>query len=606
MNKLLLFAGALAVAATATAQPKVEQVQPYALDNDNSQEEMTEAAQEEAHFLSPAEIRQSRKVSGVNPTPWYYRPAGAFWASVITTDGNKSYSTWYAPYIAAFPYKSSTYTNASANADSVQWAIQYNTAASWLTGALWWTPKTNRAAVTYGIEIDTVPSITAFGNDTSITYQPVGYNGSTRKMAYVMTYPNYPGSLDTASAQQAWVNSHFFGAKSNRTGTIKAGSYYTTVQDSANQAAGKLFGKNSVGWNVIAQAYEAPEHPYVIKKVGVRFQNLYLTDTVNGSAVFTATIYKVNALPAYNDTTYNVVSLASAQVLGKATFTATQASMHDNFYYSTTSKQFSGVMKFDIAAANGGTPLSVDSPIIVVVDGYNVDAVADFTSVRSSDLYDEGFGELAYVGVKKGTAAPTLIGLHNSYLNSTSYPGLAIMLQIEHPFFDYNYNNETGTYEFAPAGEDHTVQLYSYRPSSYWTFENVPSWLTVAATDSVSDGDYTHVTDVKFTAAANIDAYREATVKMTYPGADVDFVATQGAKTTGVKDVAVSGIVARVEGGNFVIDATEPSQATVYNIAGQVVKVASLEAGSNVIDGQNLSNGVYIVRVGAKSVKVVK
>ena len=75
---------------------------------------------------------------------------------------------------------------------------------------------------------------------------------------------------------------------------------------------------------------------------------------------------------------------------------------------------------------------------------------------------------------------------------------------------------------------------------------------------------------------------------------------------SGVNQVAASNVVVRVENGDFVVNATAGAQAKVYNVAGQLVREATLSEGSNVIDGQSLSNGVYLVKIGNKTVKVVK
>ncbi len=598
MKQFLLIAGALAVAASVSAQPGVLQL-PAANVTEIPACKMTEATGVDVHMLTQAEINDSRRRAAATPVAWYKRPAGAYWATSFTRIDDVGYFSWYCPYVFGFPYKPTTYVNTSTGASSVKWDL-YSEWSSWIH------PTTDSVPVTYTLEVDTLPVLTASNADTSVIFQPKGYNGDKAYVGCVTTYPNYPTYIDTVAEREAWVNSHFFGSSSNRTGTVKVGAHYATVTDSTGKAAGKLLGKNTAGWNCVAAGFEAPEHPYALRKAGIRFQMMKLAKA-SSTPVFTATVYKVDSLPSYKATSYNVVDLSKATVIGKASYKASESSMINSFSYNSSTDEFVGLMPFDLEAANGGVPLNIDFPIIVVVEGYNVDDVSDFTTIYSADTYDEGYGELAYVGVKQGDNAPTLIGLHNSFFGASNYTGIGINLEIEHPFFEFNLKNYPGNHEFDPDGEDYRVELFSYRRAGKWKVSGLPSWLNVQLVDSLIDNEYfTYVVTANFTAAPNKGAYRDAVVRFTYPGAEVDFTASQGPSTAGVDKVAMSGVAARVEGGNIVVEASQAAQASVYNVAGQLVRQAALSEGSNVIDGQSLARGVYLVKVGSKTVKIVK
>ena len=140
-------------------------------------------------------------------------------------------------------------------------------------------PTTDSVPATYTLEVDSVPELTAYNADTSATFMPKGYEDGKAYVARVTTYPNYPNYIDTVFDREAWVNSHFFGTSSNRTGTVKVGAHIATVTDSTGKSAGNLLGKNTAGWNCVAAAFEAPEHPYALRKAGIRFQSLKLASS---------------------------------------------------------------------------------------------------------------------------------------------------------------------------------------------------------------------------------------------------------------------------------------------------------------------------------------
>ncbi|MCI5980319.1 MAG: T9SS type A sorting domain-containing protein, partial [Muribaculaceae bacterium] len=69
----------------------------------------------------------------------------------------------------------------------------------------------------------------------------------------------------------------------------------------------------------------------------------------------------------------------------------------------------------------------------------------------------------------------------------------------------------------------------------------------------------------------------------------------------------MQGSRARVVGGDFAIEAAQATSVDIFNLAGQLVKSASLPQGTSVIDGQNLGRGVYLVRFASgTTVKVMK
>ncbi len=119
MKQFLLIAGALAVAASVSAQPSVQQL-PLARAGEIPACKMTEASSVDVHMLTQAEINDSRRRAAAAPVAWYKRPAGSYWATSFTRTDDVGYFSWYCPYVFGFPYKPITYVNTSTGATSVK------------------------------------------------------------------------------------------------------------------------------------------------------------------------------------------------------------------------------------------------------------------------------------------------------------------------------------------------------------------------------------------------------------------------------------------------------------------------------------------------------
>ena len=163
---------------------------------------------------------------------------------------------------------------------------------------------------------------------------------------------------------------------------------------------------------------------------------------------------------------------------------------------------------------------------------------------------------------------------------------------------------------FDAAGESATIKLISNETYNKWTKTvdgaDVPDWvgLTLASAGKVGN-------EFSGTATFNVKAlpsdvkYREANVKLAIPGSYVNYVVKQG--VSGVEGVAkAEGKVAYAAGEDFVINADANGVAAIYGVGGQLLKKVNVTEGTSVIDGTNMPQGVYVVTVNGKTVKVVK
>ncbi|MDO4511934.1 MAG: T9SS type A sorting domain-containing protein [Bacteroidales bacterium] len=599
---MLLFATVATVATSALAQRSA--AVSHSVVKHMAAIEAPEAQSEEVSFLS-AEARGAHKV-GVKADAvkaWYYRPAGMFYLSSYTTEGKAGYSTFFAPYLMAKPYVVHSFASASTGAVANKWKV-------------WYKEDLQNASVEvdgeqifggWELEVDTVPHLTSTGADGAVSeYQIQGYNSNTAAMSVgqISTYPGYPGQImpSTTTVRHIWASPKFFAAKSNRDYTVKAGAYYATVKDADGVAAGNLLGVNSVGLNAMGIAVEQPAHPYAISAVGVRFQSLAMASDA-AEATFVANVYKLSSIPSYVDGYVKVqpgekIATASFKVNNNVILTTPE------FSKSSSTGKYSGIMRIPFDKV-----LHIEEPIFIEVTGYNEGGLSDFTALYSADYYEEGYGEIGYIK-KDGE----FISMRGSYINSARSTAPAVMMEVENAFLAYNSSIESGEVTFAAAGGEKEVDLFTYRSATEMKLtaadgSALPQWLTASVEDDTQTGSFSLLSTLKVNVAPLPDGvtYREADVLITIPGAKLVYkVKQQGEEPTAIDDVKASGIQAKVMGGDFVITAAADSPVQIYNVAGQLVSESRASQGTSVIGAQHLAPGVYLVKVGGSTVKVVK
>ena len=170
-------------------------------------------------------------------------------------------------------------------------------------------------------------------------------------------------------------------------------TYYSGLKPAEGNNTGWWFGKNGNHVDGIAQAFEKPTSPYVLKKDGMYTTSLKL----NGEqAKLTCKVYKLPEIPAYHDTEPVCLDdfFGEPIVYGEASIT--NHTIQDNY----------GFVEFTLYSHDEEDPSltydytpTIDCPILVVIDGYNDNAdIQDFTASVSANFYDdEGYGELAYI-----------------------------------------------------------------------------------------------------------------------------------------------------------------------------------------------------------------
>lgn len=562
---------------------------------------------EVATMATPAQRKaNAKRRADATLKAWYNRPAGSFYRSMTS-----GLSAFYNAMIWNPFLKDVTYTNASTGAKSYSWQWQqYDTDVDSFTVRN--STATNLVINTQVRESALAPALTAINGSNTDVYKMTGHyyddqKNTTEDYETVVVYNSDPVATMTEDYKSqnmtAYLSPKWFSA-GTRQGQSRGVGAFKGAKDADGNTNGLWFGRNWSGWNGMAMYVEKPASRYALRGLQVAYTSYKGT----GDATLTARLYKVHKVASNIG---GLDSLVLDDLMGTATATL-----------DTTMAQ-SGLLPFTFQEVEAGLPydvtLDIDYAYAIVLSGYDNDNIDSWTMLISYDQYDEGYGQHGYMlHINDKDSITAEYGLDNFFSSPLGVTAPTIFLDVEYPVLDFWYvNPKTGepigkNVEFAANGGKNDVEFYSTHASDEWTVadkdgNDLPSWLTYTLSDSTANDEYTGHSHMVLTAEALPAGVtgRAATVKVSYPGAEQFVYVTQG-NVSGVNQVATSNVVVRVENGDFVVNATAGAQAKVYNVAGQLVREATLSEGSNVIDGQSLSNGVYLVKIGNKTVKVVK
>lgn len=504
---------------------------------------------QEMHKRAPGEVVKSPNRSYGSIRPCYRRPAGAFFSPMVAVDGVGSSSLGY-EFLFMKPYSDYTFysdLNGVDGSDDLSW----NYAAGWENSG----GNALKLTVNYGIEINDPPVLRVF------------QNGDPNKL-YSFQYPHFTnfGSSGVVSATGAKIisarNSEIIddsgdiefllssktmctGGREGNVGTPFR--YFYGASPYGSNSTGYWFGKNGGDILGLAQAFEKPEHPYMLQKIYIMTNNLNCTAPVD----LTCKIYRMNEIPAYEDLfpaflfpeDYEQIAIARARV------TPTNALSKDGWIEFTIYGEEDG-FEFEYMP-------TIDDAILVVFEGYNdpeAAGLASFTcSIGSDFLADEGFGELAYVNYQfrdeegKLTGLTEWMGLNNFFDIGQMKTGFSIFLVADHPYLAFAHPDEDGEYEFGDEGGLMQNELgglivngVMFRASdscedeewimTYNGSDELPDWLNIELVEGRENGHFNGIVTARVTAdpLPNGVSYRNAVVRFEIPGDYEDYKFTQG------------------------------------------------------------------------------
>lgn len=515
------------------------------------------------------------KAGDGSPKAFYKRPAGAFYGLCSSQENNNyKYSSQYAPYLMGWPFQTVKYVPNTINVGEVSsydWTyFLYNRDTKLHEEYAASGPELD---VYYGVmTLDTVPRLTVTGSEGTYDYTIKGWSVTgtgTNKVInkeYRSRYiarVDYQTTFTNTADQSMWCTPKFRAASTNRDATKLAGGTYSSgAKDAEGGTTGKWFGRNYSGIDALGMAFEKPSHPYLLRRVGVAFQNLAFSST--DPCDLKVKVYKLDEMPQYKES--ESVFAEPGELLAEGTFTM----VPEEF---TSAGITSGMLPFALEAPDDGSGLifdvepEIDFPILVVFTGYNNSTIADFTLTQGTDLYDEGFGEHCYMGRTQSDGSIKYQGLNYFFTSGERKAGISIYAEVAHPFMIPNFNVDVLERTFDAAGvcqnqgfrtsdgkvyEGNEMSIYSHSPSeeveiSLEDGSELPEWLTVTVEDEMEGEVWDGLLKGKFEVTPLPEGVkgRKANVKLAIPGARMVVAVVQGeADDPGVKgDVNGDGVV---------------------------------------------------------------
>ena len=335
---------------------------------------------------------------------------------------------------------------------------------------------------------------------------------------------------------------------------------------------GWWFGKNASHVDGMAQCFEKPEHPYLLKNVYLQCANNYMENigmVVNNPVKMYCKVYKLNEIPEYKEVGFAMLPLDPGEVIvtGEATVTP------------TTGEALNGLITFTLKTTDPVTGLpyeyhpTIDCPIMIAIEGYNdsgMEDLVEFSAYASvDDQVDEGYGELAYLKtglyetemdengdtvfddegnpVRYFTGEYQWRGLNNyfSHGTQTMKTGLSIFIGVDQPYLAFAHNTEDPEFVFPEISASEyndgevpniEIEFRSSCPSAdgEWSMtckgEELPEWIDIELIDGDDSGQFDDLVTAVVTAQPLPQgvSYREAVVRFAIPGDYKDCKFVQG------------------------------------------------------------------------------
>ena len=535
--------------------------------------------------------------------PFYRRPAGAFYCPEIAVNGVGGYSL-YNDIVLFKPYAEYTFYGSVQNADE-------NTDVAWV---VYHAANDNPIAVdhesilktSYGISIQPMPMFYATDgplDDPSAnwySYQMPYYSTSNGNVVENLPYAEawavpdpYVIFNDDEEEVEFLLSSKTAcrGGRNNDLDYTWITDFYSGAAPSVIDPTGRWFGKNTKHVDGMAQAFERPEHPYLLTKVCLNITSIQC----NAPVSLTCRVYRLEDIPPYQDEGCAILPEDPGELIAFGQGTVDPMTMEER----------NGLVEFILLSCDEDDPdlvfeykPTIDYPILVTIEGYNEPAAADledFTAFICADYNeDEGYGELAYlkapINDDEGnfTGRYEWTGLNHFYHDWEMKTGLSIFIVADQPYLAFS-NNDDGEYVFPRNGglmDKYPVHPQVYSDGMYpsimflssnasedwditWNGSSVlPDWLEFEVEDMLDEsGDFTDAVGVNVTAAPLPDGvgYREAVIRFEIPGDYQDYKFMQG-KANSVAEL---------------LNSSDAVAVDYYDIMGH--KLPSLQQGLNIV-----------------------
>lgn len=543
----------------------------------------------------------------------WQRPRGQFYTVGWDIDANEGFY----PYgtLLLRPWTEYTYRNVSTASGTPLWEGQWLQPVPTNPNQLGWE---NYSFTTQDVTFSYFWG--EFANAPLLSYRNVGsfgylYDGD--KIAtqdgnkFQVTY-GVGTSMEEVTGVDMPVSSQFFNVYGRKAEKGSSGiTRYYGLEDSEGDEWGWFFGTNAQGVNAGATRFEKPEQPYLLKSVYYYYVYTKVTKEIPLKAYVFKTVNDAleQESTSVDENGEEVTTIREYAELGELLATAeavvpiADAEAEDQPYgLGNSVVRFDFVQKNPVTGAISSYDLEIDDDIIVVVTGFDELLGAPDNYICSSistDTFDEGYGNLGFVGsldiTEDGSLSYNLIATKNLFGYNTT---AGIWIGVEYPWvrnlmFDESeirlgnegetmIDQETG--EIVEMGLQMPLYLYSTGMTDDMevTFdgEDECDWLSITDvvdyTEEVEGEEiYTGQCMILFEAEPNpSDESRVTTVKVSIPAASYEITFLQGSNAQGAVDVVVN-----------------EANTIYYDLMGRRVA--------------NPDKGIYIKKAGKTATKVV-
>ncbi len=504
-------------------------------------------------------VSKSNKTASLN-VQWK-RPAGQFWGTGICPEYVSSGFYYYNPLVLR-PWMEYTFENVSNMATTPTWTVEY-----------------------YDSSVGDYTTETT--NDTDLTISYIRYESpEAPKVSYKnLSYPEqyYNGSLTDSQGICVLANNNigdYFGAtmlvsphyyslftRSGESGSGLQAYYGAAPYDGEDETNGLWFGTNAGGYNAMATRFEKPDQPYLLNCV--YFYYGYEGEFVNDIPVKAYVFKTQNDAAVYEGTNsdgepFSIECVELGDLIAVAEAVIPAAPAPDE--YTNTALQFNFVEKNPVTGAENNVSLEIEDDITIVVVGYNAfpGPGASLTSYLSTDEFDEGYGNVGFLGqfniTDDGTVEYWLPALKNFFSSELPNSNLGVLADVSYPWLVNYFTQQPSSVKFANDGDTtdtvQGLQYYLYLMSTSETDdfeitydgEDDCDWLAVVDVyddyDVDDDGEeyFTGLVGLEFDAEPNPnDETRVCNVKISIPAAtyEIEFLQGSEAVSTSVKSVNV-------------------------------------------------------------------
>lgn len=605
VKQLLLIAG-LAVGLGVSAQTKLAGVQRnFSSDQNSVKISRADFPVLKASMNDGSNQSSIRKAS--NTSISWKRPAGQFWGTGYSFEENQL-GYYYTPLVLR-PYLDYTFENqSSVTKGTPSWTVTYWDGTGYaeekvqeenLTRSYVWGEMGSAPLLSIGKGGTPYPSQYYKDQKTDMAVLPLCVNKDIKSGWSVGGQPVSSHYYSLFTRNTVKENGQY---RSGIGAFVGAQGYPDGELDDEGKPYGYWFGTNAQGINAMATRFEKPLRPYLLNSVCFYYQfqgnivnemplKAYVFKTANDAAIQTITTSTGQELDIETLEVGELIAV-SENIIPKGTGT-------DEDYENCVVFEFKKVNP--VTGAQTAYSLEIEDDITVIVTGYNANPgpEAYLTSLMSFDEFDEGYGNLGFLGTieegEDGTITYGLTAIKDFFSSPMPNTTLGVLADVTYPWVMNAYVNPQNDIKLANEGEtteteqglEYILPLLSTSESSEFEVtyngEDECDWLSITdvedeyETNDEGEEEFTGEVYLLFEAAPNPDdVKRTCVVKLSIPAASYEITFRQG---TGNDPVSVE--VVEAEG-----------NAQYFDLAGRRV--------------MNPEKGLYIKVNGNKAEKVIR